>query len=66
MLASCSLDLARVGKVSETVLSKISTSKLMLQRLPIAFGIVKIFNTSENLLNEIRQIIYSFYCAKDI
>ena len=66
MLASCSLDVARVAKVSETVLSKISTSKLMFQRLPIAFEIVKVFITSENLLNETRQTIYSFYCAKDI
>ena len=31
----------------------------MLQRLPIALGQVKAGNISENLLNEIRQIIYS-------
>ena len=31
----------------------------MLQRLPIALGQVKAGNMSENLLNEIRQIIYS-------
>ena len=31
----------------------------MLQRLPIALGQVKAVNISENLLNEIRQIIYS-------
>ena len=30
----------------------------MLQRLPIAFAQVKAGHTSENLLNEIRQIIY--------
>ena len=36
----------------------------MLQRLPIAFAEVKAGNTSENLLNEIRQIIYSWYQAK--
>ena len=38
----------------------------MLQRLPIALEQVKAGNTSENLLNEIRQIIYSFYRAKKI
>ena len=45
---------------------KISTPKQMLQRLPIALAQVKAGNTSENLLNEIRQIIYSLYRAKDI
>ena len=38
----------------------------MLQRLPIALGQVKAGNTSENLLNEIRQIIYYLYRAKQI
>ena len=38
----------------------------MLQRLPIAFAQVKAGNTSENLLNEIRLIIYSLYWAKEI
>ena len=33
----------------------------MLQRLPIAPAQVKAGNTSENLLNEIKQLIYSFY-----
>ena len=36
----------------------------MLERLPIAFAQVKAGNTSENLLNEIRQIVYSLYQAK--
>ena len=40
---------------------KISTPKQMLQRLPIALAQVKAGNTSENLLNEIRQIVYSLY-----
>ena len=35
------------------------TPKQMLQRLSIPFAQVKGGNTSENLLNEIRQIIYS-------
>ena len=38
----------------------------MLQRLPIALPQVKTGNTSENLLNEIRQTIYSLYRAKEI
>ena len=38
----------------------------MLQRLQIALALVKVGNTSENLLNEIRQIIYSLYRAKEI
>ena len=38
----------------------------MIQGLPIALAQVKAGNTSENLLNEIRQIIYSLYRAKEI
>ena len=38
----------------------------MLQRLPIALAQVKAGNTSENLLNEIRQIIYPLHQAKQI
>ena len=38
----------------------------MLQRLPIALAQVKAGNTTENLLNETRQIIYSLYQAKKI
>ena len=37
---------------------KILTPKQMLQRLPIALAQVKAGNNSENLLNEIRQIIH--------
>ena len=36
----------------------------MLQRLPIAFPEVKAGNNSENLLNEIRQIVYSLHQSK--
>ena len=42
------------------------TPKQMLQRLPIAPAQVKAGNTSETILNEIRQIIYSLYWAKEI
>ena len=37
---------------------KILTSRQTIQRLLIALAQVKVINTSENLLNEIRQIIY--------
>ena len=45
---------------------KILTLKQMLQRLPIALAQVKASNNSQNLLNEIRQIIYSLYQSKEI
>ena len=45
---------------------KILTPKQMLQRLPIALAQVKASNNSENLLNEIRQIVYSLYQSKQI
>ena len=45
---------------------KILTRKKMLQRLPIAIAHVKAGKTSENFLNEICQIIYSWYRAKEI
>ena len=38
----------------------------MLRRLPIAIAQVKVVNTSENLLNKIRQLIYSLFQAKEI
>ena len=40
---------------------KILTHKQMLQRLLIPLSQVKASNTSENLLNEIRQYIYTLY-----
>ena len=45
---------------------KIFTPKQMLQRLPIALAQVKAGNFSQNLLNEIRKIIYSLYQSKEI
>ena len=45
---------------------KILTPKQMLQRLPIARAPVKSGNNSENLLNEIMQIVYSLYRSKEI
>ena len=45
---------------------KILTPKKMLRRLPIALAQVKVGNNSESLLNEIRQIVYSFYQSREI
>ena len=44
---------------------KILTPKQMLQRLLIALAQVKAGNTSKNLLNEICQMIYFLYRAKE-
>ena len=38
----------------------------MFQRLPITFAQVKAGNTSENLLNEIRKIIFYLCRVKEI
>ena len=45
---------------------KILIPKQMLQRLPIAFAQVKAGKNSENLLNEIRKIVYLLYQSKEI
>ena len=45
---------------------KILKPRQMLQRLPIDLAQVKAGNNSENLLNEIRQIVYSLYQSKEI
>ena len=45
---------------------KILTPKHLLQRLPIPLPQVKAGNNSENLLNEIRQIVYSLYQSEEI
>ena len=56
----------RVAKVSNYSNLKIVSPKQMLQGLPIALAQVKTGSASENLLNEIRQIIYSLYRGKEI
>ena len=59
------LDLkSKQNETTETGL-KILTPKQMLQRLPIALAQVKAGNNSENLLNEIRQIVCSLYQSKE-
>ena len=45
---------------------QISSTKQMFQSLPAALALVKSGNTSENLLNEVRQIIFSLHRAKEI
>ena len=45
---------------------KISTSKQILQRLPIALAQVQAHNNPENLLNKIGKIVYSLYQSKEI
>ena len=44
---------------------KILTTKQMPQRLPIALAQVKAGNNAENLLNEIRKIVYSLHESKE-
>ena len=43
---------------------KILTPKQTLQRLPLSLTQIKVGNALQNLLNEIRQIIYSPYQSK--
>ena len=54
------------NKVTKGTKLKILTPKQMLLRLPIALAQVKAGNNSENLLNEIKQIVYSLYQSKEI
>ena len=54
-----------LDKISHHSNLKTLTPKQMLQRLPIALAQVKADDTSENLLNETRKIIYSLYRAKE-
>ena len=45
---------------------KILSPKQILQRLTIALAQVKAWNTSENLLKEIRKIVSTLYREKEI
>ena len=45
---------------------KILTPKQMLQRLPIALAQAKAGNNSESFLNQIKEIVYSWYQSKGI
>ena len=46
-------------KVSDHLNPKLLSTKQMFQRLSITLPQVKVGNASKNLLNEIRQVIYS-------
>ena len=45
---------------------KILTSNQTLSRLPISLAQLEAGNNSKKLKNEIRQLLYSFYCSKNI
>ena len=64
MLSDANYD-AKQNKTKGTGL-KILTPTQMLQRLPTALVQGKAGNNSENLLNQIRQIVYSLYQSKKI
>ena len=66
MLGWCPWDLSRVVKVFDHKRLKISAIKQILQRSSVAVAQVQAANTSENLLTEIRQIIYFLYRTKEI
>ena len=55
-----------LAKVSDHSNIKILSPKQMLQRLRVAPTQVKAGNTSEKLLTETRQIIYSLYREKEV
>ena len=59
-------DIGFLDKISDHSNLKTLTPKQMLQRLQIALARVRAGNTSKNLLNEIRKILYSLYQAKEI
>ena len=45
---------------------KILTPSQMFSRLPITLAQLKAGNNSEKLKNEIRQLLYSLYCSKNM
>ena len=54
------------GKALDYRNLKILSPKQMFQRLPTTLAQVEASNTSKNVLNEIRKIIYVLYRAKEI
>ena len=57
------LDFSKQQKGEEI---EVLTLKQMFKKLPIVLALVKVDYTSENLLKEIRQTIYSFYRKKEV
>ena len=68
IILKCTINAGHKAKQDKTKGTglKILTPKQMLQRLPIALAQVKAGNNSENLLNEIRQTVYSLHQSKEI
>ena len=60
------LEAKKLANEQEGTGLKILIPNQMLKRLPIALAQIKAGNNSESLLNEIRQIAYSFYRSKEI
>ena len=60
--------IARADKISDCKVLDPKQLKILTpkQRLPIALAYVKACNTSENLLNEITQIMDSLYQATEV
>ena len=58
------LEAKKLAKEQEGTGIKILIPNQMLKRLPIALAQIKAGNNSVNLLNEIRQIVYSLYRSK--
>ena len=56
----------QVKGVLQTKHGIILIPKQILQKLPISLVQLKASNTSENLLNEMRQILYSLHGEKEI
>ena len=56
----------KANKKTTGIALKLLTSKQMLQRMSIPLVQVKAGNNSEDLLNEIRQIVYALYQSKEI
>ena len=64
--SSMILEAKKLAKEQEGTGLKILTPNQMLKRLPVALAQVIGGNNSGSLLNEIRQIAYSFYRSKEI
>ena len=60
------LEAKKLAREQKGIGLKILTPNQMLKRLPIALAQIKAGNNSGSLLNEIRQIVYSFYRSKEI
>ena len=60
------LDFNKIIRKQQCLGLKILTPNQMLTRLPIDLAQLKAGNSSENLKNEIRQLLYSLYRSKKL